>query len=195
MTGQKACGYGFFFSYLPHLHRSAARLPLTFVMLALAACSFSGEPPADTLIATNKLLRTGPATAPYLMGETDEISAGLPCNVAAREVYRLLDGKDRHYLIGWLPDGRAHVVVLSDWLIFDPLFHKTPVPVTQYPFQAISVSEQDGWHLVDLTSGDNANGNLMANIERKESLGWWLEYTLPPVHWMMRVMFGQTQNS
>jgi hypothetical protein len=195
MTGQKARCCGFFFFYVHHLHGAAARLSLTLITLALAACSFSGEPPADTLIATNKLLRTGPATAPYLMGETDEISAALPCNVAAREVYRLLDGKDRHYLIGWMPDGRAHVVVLSDWLIFDPLFHKAPVPVTEYPFQAISVSEQDGWHLVDLTSGDYANGNLVANIERKASLGWWLEYTLPPVHWIMRVVFGQTQIS
>jgi hypothetical protein len=92
----------------------------------------------------------GPQTDEYLMGETDTLPPGAgPCNVAARKVYRSLEGHDRHYLVGWLPNGVAHVVVLSDHMIYDPLWHRDPVPVDNYAFSGISISEADGWHLVE----------------------------------------------
>ena len=160
MTGENFGGNKFFCG--DNLHSAAAMLPLMLIALVLSACTLAVQPPANELIVGNRI-QSGPQTAPYLMGETNEIKAGLPCNVAAREVYRSLDGKDRHYLVGWLPDGRAHVVVLSDGMIFDPLFHKTPVPVTEYPFKAISISEQDGWHLINLET-DYGHSNLASIV-------------------------------
>jgi hypothetical protein len=160
MTGENLSGNKFF--YGDNLHSAATMLSLMFIALVLSACALAEQPTPSELIVGSRI-QSGPQTAPYLMGETDEIDAGLPCNVAAREVYRSLDGKDRHYLVGWLPDGRAHVVVLSDGMIFDPLFHKTPVPVTEYPFKAISISEQDGWHLVNLET-NYGNSNLASIV-------------------------------
>src|SRR5271154_6725594 len=156
------------FFYGNYFCGAAAWLSLVLIALTLAACATDEEsaakPPAGPLMV-GELIPSGPKTAPYLMGETDKIAHNLPCNVAARKIYRSLAGMDRHYLVGWLPDGRAHVVVLSDGLIFDPLFHKKPVPVAEYKFNAISISEDDGWHLASLGT-EYGNANLANLITR-----------------------------
>jgi hypothetical protein len=145
-----------------------AWLPLVLIALTLAACTSADESAGQSPTAPLMIgdwIPSGPKTAPYLMGDTDKIAHNLPCNVAARIIYRWLDGKDRHYLVGWLPDGRAHVVVLSGGFIYDPLFHKKPVPIAEYKFNAISISEDDGWHLASLGT-EYGNANLANLITR-----------------------------
>lgn len=99
-------------------------------------------------------LRIGPAFPPqsvmpetaYLSGATDKIDGDHPCQIEARRVYRSLSG-DKHYLVGLLPNGAPHVVVLSGDLVYDPIFHSEPVRLEDYQFMPLRVSELDGWHL------------------------------------------------
>lgn len=89
----------------------------------------------------------GTNAANYLDGKTDTLPYDGPCAVVAREVYRSLEGLDRHYLVGLLPGKGWHVVVLSNGMIYDPLWHSEPVRLSDYEFTAIQISESDGWHL------------------------------------------------
>jgi hypothetical protein len=133
-----------------------AILPLLGCASLIPQINQTTEKSANVLII-GEPIPGGPRTDDYLMGRTDQLPCtNCPCNVTARKIYRSLNGHDRHYLVGWIPDGRAHVVVVSDDEVYDPIFFHSPLSLEDYSywFRPLSISESDGWHLASFVSID-----------------------------------------